>query len=69
MELKVLQYSLTVCKVKSISQIDFSKEFILLEGLMRNYRSCVLRRILRGKRLRGRMAGEAFEFKEFWTFR
>lgn len=27
MELKVLQYSLTVCKVKSISQIDFSKEF------------------------------------------
>ena len=27
MELKVLQYPLTVCKVKSISQIDFSKEF------------------------------------------
>lgn len=27
MELKVLQYPLTVCKVKSISQIDFSKKF------------------------------------------
>ena len=27
MELKVLQYPLTVCKVKSTSQIDFSKEF------------------------------------------
>ena len=26
MELKVLQYPLTVCKVKSTSQIDFSKE-------------------------------------------
>ena len=37
MELKRIEYDLTVCKVKDISDIDMTANFILLEKRMKNY--------------------------------
>ena len=67
MELKSIEYKLTVCKVADISEIDWLI-FILLGKPTKKYRWYAKLKIRQIRQQNGMTDGEAFAFREFWIF-
>jgi hypothetical protein len=68
MELKKLEYDLTVCKVEKITDIDISTDFFSLAKQMKKYLWFVRQKIHLKKQQSEMMGGKVFVFRAFSIF-
>ena len=69
LELQKLSYRLTVCKVKSVSDIDMDSEFFFIGKTDEEISRFAGQKILRKKRSSVMTDGEDSGYREFWIFR